>query len=296
VLLGGRGGAEGASAVAGVRLGFLPYAQLHAWGGDAIRDALVALGAGAVPPLALAARAVAASALFIAVQLFPCWIFLFALRWTRAGTNSFALVVIAAAVGVGACMLDVVGAFYCINPSWLVGVVLLVAALPPRFADSRTVATGALLLTAAALAVDLRWDRGVRSKIASPPGSPPPGGPERVAALRGFRDALESVRDRTHVPGTILRPGAELRERASGWSCTRRPFVYPAVSEVPWVGALEPDPACRFAFYGYEDYFAADGSLRPPAVPAGFGPVTEFPGRPEAEGEETSATRPPSTR
>jgi hypothetical protein len=36
--------------------------------------------------------------------------------------------------------------------------------------------------------------------------------------------------------------------------CTARPFLYPAVSERPWVGVIVSDGDCRYEWYAYEGY------------------------------------------
>jgi hypothetical protein len=57
-------------------------------------------------------------------------------------------------------------------------------------------------------------------------------------------------------------------------SCRAQPFVFPALSERPWIGVIAGDNACRYYDYGYENYgpsAVSHEALAPPRLPAVLG-------------------------
>lgn len=60
--------------------------------------------------------------------------------------------------------------------------------------------------------------------------------------------------------------------------CRARPFVFPAVSERPWIGVMAQHSDCRYEDYGYENYRPAAGSNRalPARWPLGDGSVPDY--------------------
>jgi hypothetical protein len=62
----------------------------------------------------------------------------------------------------------------------------------------------------------------------------------------------------------------EIRGASGGWYYTARPFVYPALTEHAWTGAIDlRESEGGFNNYYYRIYFAPDGSLLPPVLPTG---------------------------
>jgi hypothetical protein len=53
--------------------------------------------------------------------------------------------------------------------------------------------------------------------------------------------------------------------------CLARPFVFPAVSERPWIGVMTEDAECHYQDYGFDSYRLPDGSIGdlPPRWPFG---------------------------
>jgi hypothetical protein len=68
-----------------------------------------------------------------------------------------------------------------------------------------------------------------------------------------FIDHLVEVRNRTPLNVVLqLTTGASITNPVS--SCTGQPFVYPAVSERPWIGVIQPRSDCAYEYYGYNQY------------------------------------------
>ena len=269
-------GVEGAVSAGGVRFGLLPYAQLHAWHGDALHGMSVMVQRGTWPSPEMIGRAFGAGGLFLLVQLGPSMLAV-ALAWRRPWGNSRAIAWIVLLSGLVAVSLDVVGAFYCINPSWFVGTVLSASIVADQVRRPRVLLVMAMLLAGLALVIDASRDRAIASKTAASAGAPAPGGRERVAALLELQRSLDSIRHAPQGPDAVLVPDERLQALAIYWSCTRRPFVFPAVTEIPWVGLLEPGSGCRYTNYGYEACFSPDGELRAPVLPPGYGPPVLVP-------------------
>jgi hypothetical protein len=71
----------------------------------------------------------------------------------------------------------------------------------------------------------------------------------------------------------ILKADASLLASTPFSFCLARPFVFPAVSERPWIGVMAEDAECHYEDYGYDSYRLPDGSIRdlPPRWPFGGG-------------------------
>jgi hypothetical protein len=68
-----------------------------------------------------------------------------------------------------------------------------------------------------------------------------------------FISTLSEVRDRELV-GVYLRPSAEALYLNPVRDCAARPFVYPAISERPWVGVVTKRADCVYLNYGYAQH------------------------------------------
>lgn len=71
----------------------------------------------------------------------------------------------------------------------------------------------------------------------------------------------------------VLRPSAELLEGNPVVPCEAQPFVFPAVSERPWINVIQDVAGCNYRYYGYENYGLVSGGqhLRiPPKIPPGM--------------------------
>jgi len=80
-----------------------------------------------------------------------------------------------------------------------------------------------------------------------------------------FIDSLVEVRNRTSVNVVLqLTMGASVTNPVS--ECSAQPFVYPAVSERPWIGVIPPRSDCTYNNYGYSQY-GITGSQQTVTVP-----------------------------
>jgi len=80
-----------------------------------------------------------------------------------------------------------------------------------------------------------------------------------VGRLLAARDALP--RD------VVLRADAAMLAANPIEICSARPFVFPALSERPWIGVIAGAPGCRYIDYGYDNYRMSSDSTQPTAPP-----------------------------
>ena len=66
-----------------------------------------------------------------------------------------------------------------------------------------------------------------------------------IDALLKLKDAPDNVVMRLTSSSHIENPVA---------ICWAKAFIYPALSEHPWLGAIDPQPGCVYEFYGYAQY------------------------------------------
>jgi len=84
-------------------------------------------------------------------------------------------------------------------------------------------------------------------------------------------NALSRLRN-TSALQTVLRPSPDALASNPVKDCTAQPFVFPAVSERPWVGVINADPgSCAYIYYGYSQYGITPGkqgaSIEPKLLP-----------------------------
>nr|VFJ58703.1 MAG: hypothetical protein BECKFW1821B_GA0114236_10437 [Candidatus Kentron sp. FW] len=79
-------------------------------------------------------------------------------------------------------------------------------------------------------------------------------------------DALTRIRDASSVNLVVkLDPEAEINNPIS--RCIARPFVFPAVSERPWIGVITANDDCLYHDYGYAQYGITDSRQQVTAQP-----------------------------
>jgi len=69
---------------------------------------------------------------------------------------------------------------------------------------------------------------------------------------------LLKIRDSASLD-LVLKPQMFWLEKTSVQPCSAKPFVFPAVSERPWVGVIEPASDCNYENYGYSQYGIVPG-------------------------------------
>jgi hypothetical protein len=78
--------------------------------------------------------------------------------------------------------------------------------------------------------------------------------PARSVSIHSeFIDSLIELRHITPV-NVVLQPTAEAFANNPVITCTAQPFVYPAVSERPWIGVIPARSDCTYQYYGYSQY------------------------------------------
>jgi len=135
-------------------------------------------------------------------------------------------------------------AYYFTNVAFFValpGVVALLAYAPGR----RRVSSQPFLVVAILLACLLNVRAFYRASVIHPSHS--------VLLHSTFIDSLVEVRNRTPLNVVLqLAAGASVTNPVS--RCTAQPFVYPAVSERPWIGVIPARSDCTYEYYGYSQY------------------------------------------
>jgi hypothetical protein len=77
---------------------------------------------------------------------------------------------------------------------------------------------------------------------------------------------LLSARD--SVPrDVVLRADADMLAENPMDICAARPFLFPALSERPWIGVITPGPDCSYFDYGYDNYRISPESSQPTVPP-----------------------------
>lgn len=95
-----------------------------------------------------------------------------------------------------------------------------------------------------------------------------------------FIEALSTLRNDTPLNVTLkLQTG--YRKDTIFSDCSSRPFLYPALSERPWINLITPEDPCHYFFYGYPAYGISQQSNQitvAPRLPPGVR-VEEYPRR-----------------
>jgi len=220
--------------------------------------------------------AAAALAGFIGVHFSVTWGVLIATArrvGVRRALRTPIVVMSLGAVLAGLCVVSLFGiaggsAYYFTNVAFFVSLPAAAAALAgflssPRYANRPVLAVA----TALVLAVSVRayWNASQFSSARAQP---------RHNELIGrLLEARKSVPRRV-----ILEADSTLLAGNPVTLCRARPFVFPAVSERPWIGVMAQHTDCRYEDYGYENYRPAAGSNRalPARWPLGDGSVPDY--------------------
>lgn len=91
------------------------------------------------------------------------------------------------------------------------------------------------------------------------------------AVSTNFIDSLVQIRNQSNSR-SIFSANSQSLELNPVERCTARPFVYPAVSERPWLQVVPSIPECFYQHYGYAQYgisAAGQSPSVPPVLPAG---------------------------
>ena len=82
---------------------------------------------------------------------------------------------------------------------------------------------------------------------------------------------LIALRNKTEKKNSVVYHAVDLSAPGAGFDCAAIPFIYPAVSEVAWIGVIKEESGCSYKYYGYPDYFSdkSNKHLISPVVPAG---------------------------
>lgn len=78
-------------------------------------------------------------------------------------------------------------------------------------------------------------------------------------------ERLTSIRKKADK-ALVVEAGEDMARLNPIAECAARPFVFPAVSERPWVGIIKIGDGCAYQHYGYPDYNVAPGQFG--ALPA----------------------------
>lgn len=78
-------------------------------------------------------------------------------------------------------------------------------------------------------------------------------------------ERLTSIREKASKE-LVVEAGEDMARLNPIAECAARPFVFPAVSERPWVGIIKIGDGCAYQHYGYPDYNVAPGQFG--ALPA----------------------------
>ena len=157
----------------------------------------------------------------------------------------------ATAVGVGIVALFTMGSsvYYFSSVAFFValpGVVVLLA-----YTFTRWKVSPYILLVSAILLTGLLMARSLSQDNAAYLTRPQP-------AHSAFVDALLELRRTSSIQTAFqLMPAASAFNPVS--RCTAQPFVYPAVSERPWINAIPPGSACPYQYYAYDQYGIVGG-------------------------------------
>ena len=73
------------------------------------------------------------------------------------------------------------------------------------------------------------------------------------SASSSFIASLVEVREK-ELLGVYLKPSPDALSANPVSDCAARPFVYPAISERPWVGVVTNRADCTYEYYGYVHY------------------------------------------
>jgi hypothetical protein len=219
--------------------------------GRHVLDARTALVGGAGIPLDTALMASLALISFVLAHFLLSWIVVAAVA-RRSGWRSLLATPLAvytlAAMGGGiliALTLRIHGAsgFYFTNVAFFVALPGLVAMLAVAIARH---ATGARWLLPAAV-VTVALVNGAALYRVSAAGRPYP------ATHNLLVEQLRTLRV-SAPPNQVLRPDPAMLDANPLLRCSSKPFLFPAVSERPWVGVVRAGDDCRFEHYGYNLY------------------------------------------
>ncbi len=217
----------------------------HVW------DASAALAAGGGLPLDTALLALLALLSFLLLHFLLSWIVVLAVArsngWRGVLETPFAAYTLAA-MGAGmliALTLRIQGAsgFYFTNVAFFValpGVVAMLAGRIARFdAGAGWVLPSALILVTLANATALY-------RVSAP-------GRAFATTPNALVDELRTLRVAAPLD-QVLRPAPSMLDANPLQRCSARPFLFPAVSERPWVDVVRGGTDCRFEHYGYNLY------------------------------------------
>ena len=259
----------GSESLGSFRFSPLFYAQLHSIGGKNICACIDALGGGASQPAWAWFVAITAALAFLAAHFLFAWIAI-GFRLFREGLSEMLkdppalAVMVCLAIGISAAMFELIGIFYCFNPAMFVSIPVLVAITDtPRV---QACISAAVVIATAGLAVSV--DDGLKYKMA-PPGERSlrgSGGTDRGSALFRLQERLARMRSMDLGSEVVWTMNEEMRDASADWNCTRRPFVFPALTERAWIGAIDPRN-CTFEAYGYSSYFGPNGAILLPVLP-----------------------------
>lgn len=155
-------------------------------------------------------------------------------------------------------------AYYFTNVSFFISLpaaaAMLCTSLPKQISLSRSVPILATVLVAA-VSIKPYWNASAFSSARVPGGHN-----ELIDRLLAARTILPRQ--------VVLRADPATLANNPFLSCRAQPFVFPALSERPWIGVIAGDNACRYYDYGYENYGLSEVShqaLAPPRLPAVLG-------------------------
>ncbi len=253
-----------------VALNPLHFISTYSWGGDSITLLAKSLLDGSIPAASVFVKACIAIASFLILHYLACWIVLIRESFTlgfRGLLFAPASLYVASSLAVGLfALLFFIGnsaTYYFTNISFFV-------CMPNLIFYSKEI-----------LSVAASWKPGVRlaAMVAiiaiSAPGLYKASIASSIhrhdAVSSKFIDSLVQIRDQSDV-SSIFSPNSQSLELNPVERCTARPFVFPAVSERPWLQVAPSIPECFYQYYGYAQYgisAAGQSPSVPPVLPAG---------------------------
>lgn len=258
-----------------------------------LRESVTRLMSGHLPPVGVFAKSLAAISSYLLVDFFLAWVVIVRRlvaggRRAVLGHADSLLCLAAVAVGVASLMFEIIGGWEFIHPATFIALPFLAVTCCRRLAPApRAVswaATAAVVVGAAFLVSSSYREKGgiyLKSR--------------ESLDLREWKNnvwALLPLRDNDTAGPVVFTRDDAFPDRGDLWSCAQAPFAYPALTERAWVGVIEVNSKCPYAYYGYPAYFTGSPrALVPPVIPTNV-PIVRVsaPKRPVPAGEWTTPT------
>jgi hypothetical protein len=233
---------------------FLHFVEKFSMLGKYLSEVTLVKGPMSFSSIILNSLAILAFFNFIALHFFPAWVSIVLCKY--GGTWRQALKKPAVIYGLGSILAGVIfvnfafpggAAYYFSMVSFFVALPIMLAAVSgwfcTQYAKHDVIQSGRWILALAAfIFVEVNIEVFyLHAKNSLPETSNP-----LIQSLKNIK--INSEKAQIIAANNDLHKGNPLQD------CSARPFIFPAVSERPWIGVIDPHGDCRYQWYGYEGY------------------------------------------